>query len=171
MKSALINTLELVKQLGKLRYESIDKCKQQILEHMAHLEEYKNLFGSYLDEYYLLKTTMRPSYSMTPLLYNISNSLDVIEEVDEDAEENNYSINGNNDNDDENSIGSEFSASTSSSSSSLGPADWHLHFTYADVLLGRSLDDLKKRKRSHNSFSNSSDGDDVNENCCLNIVS
>lgn len=135
-RNALLNTLELLKSMGKLRYESIDKCKYEIAANVSELDE---------DEYNLWSTLSRlrdypRTYGMSPLLYNIAaGGLDVIEEVDENEDTDRTPMITND-------SSSEFCGSTSSSSSSLALP---VHpITYADVLLGRQLE-LKIRRREN----------------------
>lgn len=161
---ALSNTLELVKSMGKLGYESIDKCKHQIVEHASELDEEEELVDSWALSWARLRDHYRP-YGMSPMLYS---HLDVIEEVDEEEEENEKSgVNDDKSGFKDDLVTSTLSSnggcdgdySTSSSSSSLALSSVS-SITYADVVLGRQHDAIKKRKHEH-LLSFSSDNEDV----------
>lgn len=167
VRVTLFNTLEKIKNLGKLSYESIDKCRHEISENIKLNEEEKE-FAYMWTSWNRLKEYYRP-YGMSPLLCNVTNGLDVIEEVDEDEylERNDQKIDLQKELDgrDDGHLTCEIGVSTSSSSSSLACS-----FTYADVLLGRQIE-LKKRKREHLSSLNSDeDVESLNEtDSLLNI--
>lgn len=149
VRVTLFNTLEKIKNLGKLSYEPIDKCRHEISENIKLNEEEKE-FANMWTSWNRLKEYHRP-YGMSPLLFNVTNGLDVIEEVDEDEylERNDQKIDFQKELDGDGHLTCEIGVSTSSSSSSLSCS-----FTYADVLLGRQIE-LKKRKREHLSSLNS----------------
>lgn len=163
---ALSNALELIKSMGKLGYESIDKCKHQIVEHASELDEVEEI----VDTWALSCARFNRPYGMSPILYT---HLDVIEEVDEedDNEQIDHDKSGELSGDEFKLDGLSMSASsaaanssaccdysTSSSASSLALSSVS-SVTYADVVLGRQID-AKKRKREH-TISFSSDNEDI----------
>lgn len=131
LSEILRHPLDALRDLLKLAYEEVDKCKEQIKQHLINMEDSKNLYDLYLKDFYRNTASCSSLFTLPPL--PVSN-LDVIEEEEEQPE-------------DEQSHTSIMDQQTVKI-----PEPCPSELTYADVVLGRP-----KRKRS----SNSSSDDDI----------
>jgi len=87
VSDVLEKMLDSIKQLCKLEYETVDKCKEHIKDHLLSIENTKNLFDSYFKESsanYRMMRDYRPSSLFIPQLSAIATQLSAIAEEDEE---------------------------------------------------------------------------------------
>jgi len=93
IKTSLNNVLEQIKQSCKLKFELVDKCKEQMRSHLATVETNKNLFDNYFDDYYRWKIqNLRLSSKFLSPLSAVNIQLDAIKEEDEEELNENYEM-------------------------------------------------------------------------------